>query len=71
MNRRSEPDDLSPEYDFRDGVRGKYAGRFARASNVVILDPDVAEIFPSADDVNAALRALAGVIRRQARTGSS
>lgn len=34
------------EYDFSDGVRGKYAERYARGSNVVMLDPDVAAAFP-------------------------
>lgn len=68
MKRRAEEEDIAPEYDFRGGVRGKYAERFARGSNVVVLDPDVAEVFASADEVNAALRALAGIIQQQARS---
>jgi Trm5-related predicted tRNA methylase len=64
MKRNDEPDDMLPEYDFRGGVRGKYAERFTRGSNVVVLDPDVAEVFTSSADVNAALRALAGIIRQ-------
>ncbi|MBI4306819.1 MAG: hypothetical protein HY678_10920 [Chloroflexi bacterium] len=51
-------DELGPEYDFRDGVRGKYARAYARGSNVVILDPDVASEFRSAKAVNDALRTL-------------
>jgi Trm5-related predicted tRNA methylase len=70
MKRNDEPDDMLPEYDFRGGVRGKYAERFTRGSNVVVLDPDVAEVFTSSADVNAALRALAGIIR-QAGTKAS
>ena len=43
-------------YDFRGGVRGKYAARYAEGTNIVVLDPDVAEMFPTARAVNAALR---------------
>ena len=39
-------DEMRPEYDFRGGVRGKYAERYARGTNVVLLDPDVGEVFP-------------------------
>jgi hypothetical protein len=46
------------EYDFSKGVRGKYARRYARGSNVVVLEPDVAKIFPNAEAVNSSLRAL-------------
>ena len=56
---------LAPDYDFSGGVRGKYARRYAQGSNVVVLEPDVAKSFSSADDVNRALRALAGIIRMQ------
>lgn len=47
-----------PDYDFSDGVRGKYAARFREGTNVVILSPDVAEIFPDSQAVNEALRTL-------------
>ena len=59
-------DEMLPEYDFRGGVRGKYAAQYAEGSNVVLLDPDVAAVFPDASAVNTALRALADVARRQA-----
>lgn len=42
---RNDPDMLA-EYDFSKGVRGKYAKRYAAGTNVVVLDPDVAEYFP-------------------------
>ena len=58
-------DEMRPEYDFSGGVRGKYARRYAQGSNVVVLEPDVARSFSNADDVNRALRALAGIIRMQ------
>jgi hypothetical protein len=54
----SREPDLRDEYDFRGGVRGKYASRYAEGSNVVVLDPDVAKAFPDAAAVNDALREL-------------
>jgi hypothetical protein len=54
-------DDLRPEYrqaDFGPMVRGQYAARMKEASNIVVLDPDVAEAFPNAQAVNQALRTL-------------
>jgi hypothetical protein len=53
------------EYDFSGGVRGKYARRYARGSNVVVLEPDVAKVFPNAEAVNSSLRSLAEIIRRR------
>ena len=55
----SQEPELREEYDFRRGVRGKYAARYAEGSNVVVLDPDVAEAFPDAAAVNEALREVA------------
>jgi hypothetical protein len=65
-----EPDDdLLPEYDLsqlRGGVRGKYYAQYkAGPPRVVRLDPDVAAAFPTEAAVNAALRMLAEVARRQ------
>ena len=57
--------DIQAEYDFSGGIRGKYARRYAQGTNVVVIDPDVARAFPSADAVNSSLRALAGIIRRR------
>ncbi len=50
--------DLRLEYDFSQGVRGKYAREFQEGSNVVILDPDVAARFPDSTAVNEALRRM-------------
>jgi hypothetical protein len=65
MNKRpkkvSEPREMRDEYDFRGGVRGKYTGRYAAGTNVVVLDPDVAAVFPDAASVNRALRQVAGL----------
>ncbi len=50
--------DMLDEYDFGDGVRGKYAERYAAGTNVVVLSPDVAKVFPDSASVNRALRKL-------------
>ena len=47
---------MRDHYDFSGGVRGKYAKRYAEGTNVVLLEPDVADAFPTARAVNAALR---------------
>ena len=56
---------MRAEYDFSRGIRGKYARRYAQGTNVVVLEADVARVFPNAEAVNDSLRALAGIIRRQ------
>ena len=63
---RTEPDtdrgdELRGEYGFSHGVRGKYAARYSEGANVVILDPDIAKVFPDSAAVNKALRALVEV----------
>lgn len=60
-----EPDDgMLDEYDFSGGVRGKYVERFKSGSNIVILSPDVAEIFHDSESVNEALRTLIKITRQ-------
>jgi hypothetical protein len=59
--------DLLAEYDFSQGVRGKYAQRYAEGTNVVVLSPDVAEFFPNSEAVNAALRALVDIARKSVK----
>jgi hypothetical protein len=44
-------------------VRGKYAVRLTDASNIIVLDPDIAEAFPNAQAVNDALRGLIELAR--------
>ena len=58
----TERDTMRPSYDFRGGVRGKYVSRYRAGTNVVVLDPDVAEAFPNAAAVNRALRALLNAV---------
>jgi hypothetical protein len=59
-------DDIPPEIDFTGGVRGKHAVMYAEGTNIVRLEPDVALLFPNSEAVNAALRLLADLARKQA-----
>jgi hypothetical protein len=61
----NEEDDMLDEYDFSNGVRGKYLERLKK-SHIVLLEPDVAEIFTDSELVNKALRGLLPVIQAQA-----
>jgi hypothetical protein len=45
MKKISKNKDMLEEYDFSKGVRGKYTKRYAEGTNVVVIDPDVANIF--------------------------
>jgi hypothetical protein len=65
---KADEDTMRPEYDFSKAVRGVTAARYARGTNVVVLDPDVVRMFPNAITVNEALRALGGIIRRVPRS---
>lgn len=64
-------DTMRPEYDFSDAVRGVTAARYAQGANVVVIDPDVLDVFPDGLSVNEALRALAPVLRHRDRTGNT
>lgn len=65
-SKKRRADDMLDEYDFSNGVRGKFAKRYAEGTNVVLLDPDVAKVFPDSQSVNEALRAIAKVIHDRA-----
>jgi hypothetical protein len=60
-------DEMRPEYSLKGAVRGKYAKRSTDGTNLVRIDPGVMDVFPDAAAVNAALRALASIIRDQTR----
>jgi hypothetical protein len=67
---RKTADELRPEYrrsDFGSLVRGKYAARVATETNIVVLEPEIAEAFPNAKAVNDALRGLLDVATTTAR----
>ena len=57
---------MRAEYDFTKGVRGKYAKRFAKGTNIVVLDPDVAKIYKDSKVVNNILRLLAKIANQKA-----
>jgi hypothetical protein len=63
-------DELRTEYkrsDFGEIVRGKYANRIKNETNVVLLEPDIAEAFPNDEAVNKALRYLIEVAKASIR----
>jgi hypothetical protein len=63
--------DIRPEYDFssmKGGVRGKYYEQYRKGSNIVVLEHDVAEAFPTESAVNEALR---GILKRTRSTGGA
>ena len=65
---KTTKDELRAEYDFsqlKGGVRGKYAERYREGTNLVLLAPDVAEVFASDEEVNEALRMLMKVAKAQ------
>ena len=64
---RVDADEILPEYDFKRGAPNKFASRCAAGSAVVVLEPDVAAAFPSSEEANAALRALAGIVQKHRR----
>ena len=61
MKKIDEKDEMRSEYkreDLGKGVRGKYGSAYAKAHNIVLLDPEVAKAFPSEEAVNKALLSL-------------
>lgn len=58
---KNQVDELRPEYDFasmKGGVRGKYADRYRTGTNLALLEPEVAQAFPTDQAVNEALRTV-------------
>ena len=67
-----QADEMRAEYDFSGGERGKYAKRIDKGATMVVLDPDIADAFPTGADVNRALRAILDAIpQRSSRRRSS
>ena len=64
---KTRDDDMRDYYDFSGGIRGKYAKRYSQGTNVVVLDPDVAEVFRDTESVNQTLRAVAHIIEMQSQ----
>jgi hypothetical protein len=68
--KKADNDAMRPEYDFSGGVRGKYLSRLAKGDNVVVLDRDLAKVFPTSKAVNDALRVLSEAGKRHGRLKS-
>ena len=62
----ADEDAMRPEYDFSSGKRGVTARRYAQGANVVVISPEVLDVFPDGAAVNEALRAPAPVPRHRA-----
>ena len=69
--KKADSDEMRPEYDFSSGVRGKYLLRLAKGANVVVLDRDMAKVFPTSQAVNDAQRVLAEAGRRHGEAKGS
>jgi hypothetical protein len=69
--KKVDSDEMRKEYDFSSGIRGKYLPRLAKGANVVVLDRDMAKVFPSSKAVNDALRVLAEAARRHGKAKGS
>jgi hypothetical protein len=65
-------DDMRAEYDFasmKRGVRGKYARRAREGTNIVLIEPEMADAFPTEQAVNEALRGVLNTTRAVRSTG--
>jgi hypothetical protein len=66
MKRTKWNNGMRREYDFaamKGGVRGKYVKRYREGTNIVLLEPDIAEAFPNDEAVNQALRGVLDTAR--------
>jgi len=71
MKKPNPSSGMRPEYDFatmKAGIRGKHVKRYREGTNIVLLEPDIAEAFPNDKAVNQALRGILNTTR-DARTG--
>jgi hypothetical protein len=64
-DRKRAPREMRSEYDFSSATRGKYHQQYSQGTNLVLLEPDVAEAFPDSQSVNRALRLLVDVAKRR------
>ncbi len=60
---KNDPDMLE-EYDFSNGIRGKYAAQYKKGTNLIKLDPELIEYFPDSVSVNEALKSLAKLMKK-------
>ena len=65
-----DEDTMRLEYDFSQGMRRITAQRYAQGANLVVISPEVLDVFPDGAAVNEALRALAPILRRSRAAGN-
>jgi hypothetical protein len=58
-------------FDYSKARPNRFAARIKPGSRVVVIDPDVAEVFATPESVNAVLRALIETMPRKAASSSS
>ncbi|MEA3433654.1 MAG: hypothetical protein U9R13_03665 [Campylobacterota bacterium] len=59
----NQKDEMLEEYDFSNGIRGKYAKAYKESNNIIKLDKDISKVFPDAKSVNDALRTLIKLVK--------
>ena len=59
-------DEMLKEYDFSNGVKGKYSKQYNENTNIIKLDEDVSKIFHDTKSVNEALRTLINLTSKSA-----
>jgi hypothetical protein len=68
--KKNKVEEMRAEYrreDLGEGVRGKYFEEYQKGTNLVLLSPDVAKVFPTEDSVNEALRHLIEVAQKSVK----
>lgn len=71
MNKKHKHnEEILPEYDFSNGIRGKYTKQFEAGTNIIVLAPDVAKNFPDSNIVNETLRAIAKIAQHYTVQGT-
>ena len=68
MKSKNKDKDMLCEYNFSNGVRGKYAKRYAKGANIIVLSPDVYAVFKDSISVNEVLRSLMKVASAVSKT---
>ncbi len=67
MSQINDDQDMLDEYDFSKGIRGKYVERYNKGTNVIVIDPDVAEYFSDSKAINDALRSIIPIIKQNVK----
>ena len=70
--RKTEPQDMLPEYnfDYSKARPNRFAGRISEERLVVLLDPEVSQVFTTPEAVNTVLIALVAALPKGARQKS-